>query len=220
MWNTSLRFARFCGLQSAVVFGVILGLLLLPAALKAEFPSLVTKVEEDWELVLNEPSAENAAPQVTCAISPLGHFDAVYANLELNHGTLPAYSAGGLQLQAWNGETWLTVRDYDNTTLHNTGEVLTWTTRMFLSPGVLTFRVANGNSTSWGAFGSGGNIKLSLNTTLTSLNAYNPDLSVSHSGIGYGSQRVQSLKLKKVCYYDSAGNLLLEDTTPRVVHQQ
>ena len=220
MWNTSVRFARLWGLQSAVVFGAILGLLLLPMALKAQTGSTVTKVEEDWELVLNEPSPSNAAPQVTCSISPFNHFDGVYAALELNHGTLPSYTAGGLQLQAWNGESWLTVRDYDNTTLQNTGEVVTWTSRMVLNSGLLTFRVVNGNSTSWGAFGSGGNIKLSLSTTLSNLNSYSPDLSVSHSGIGFGSQRVQSLKLKKVRYYDASGNLLSEDTTPRVVHQQ
>jgi hypothetical protein len=220
MWNTSVRFARLWGLRSAVVFGVILSVLLLPMALKAQSGSSVMKVEEDWELVLNEPSPDNAAPQVTCAISPLNHFDGVYSALELNHGTLPGYTAGGLQLQAWNGESWLTVRDYDNTTLQNTGEVVTWTSRMVLNDGTLTFRVANGNSTSWGAFGSGGNIKLSLSSTLSNLNLYSPDLSASHSGIGFGSQRVTSLKLRKVRYYDGSGNLLSEDTTPRVVHQQ
>jgi hypothetical protein len=220
MWNTSVRFARLWGLQSAVVFGAILGLLLLPMALKAQTGSTVQKVEEDWELVLNEPSPANAAPQVTCSISPVNHFDGVYAALELNHGTLPSYTPGGLQLQVWNGESWLTVRDYDNTTLQHSGEVVTWTRRMSLAGGKLTFNVANGNSTSWGAFGSGGNIKLSLNTTLSDLNLYSPDLSASHSGIGFGSQRVQSLKLKKVRYYDGSGNLISEDTTPRVLHQQ
>jgi hypothetical protein len=220
MWNTSVRFARFWGFQSAVVFGAILSILLLPMALKAQTGPTVMKVEEDWELVLSEPSPANAAPQVTCSISPLGHFDGIYAALELNHGTLPSYTAGGLQLQAWNGESWLTVRDYDNTTLQSSGEVVTWTTRMSLSAGKVTFFITNGNSTSWGAFGSGGNIKLSLITGLLNLNAYSPDLSVSNSGIGFGSQRVQSLKLKKVRYYDALGNLLSEDTTPRVVHQQ
>jgi hypothetical protein len=220
MWNTSVRFARLWGLESAIVFGAILGLLLLPAALKAQSGPDVSKVEEDWELVLNEPSPDLAAPQVTCSISPLGNFDGVHAALELNHGTLPGYSAGGLQLQAWNGESWLTVRDYDNTTLHNNGEVVTWTSKMVLNDGTLTFRVVNGNSTSWGAFGSGGNIKLTLNSSLSNLNAYSPDLSASHSGIGFGSQRVESLKLKRVRYYDGSGNLLSEDTTPRVVHQQ
>jgi hypothetical protein len=220
MWNTSVRFARLWGFQSAVVFGAILSILLLPMALKAQSGSTVMKVEEDWELVLVEPSPEVAAPQVTCSISPLGNVDGVYAALELNHGTLPSYTAGGLQLQAWNGESWLTVRDYDNTTLHHSGEVVTWTSRMVLSGGLLTFRVANGSSTSWGAFGSGGNIKLSLVSTLSNLNAYSPDLSAAHSGIGFGSQRVQSLKLKQVRYYDGSGNLLSTDTTPRVVHQQ
>jgi hypothetical protein len=217
MWNTAVRFARLGGLKSVVVFAVMLGLLLLPATLKAQS---VKKVEEDWELVLNEPSPELAAPQVTCSISPFDHFDGVHAALELNHGTLPGYSAGGLQLQAWNGETWLTVRDYENTTLQNSGEVVTWTTRMALYDGDLIFRVLNGNSTTWGAFGGTGSFKLSLSSSLSNLSGYSPDLSASHSGIGFGSQRVQSLKLKKVRYYDDDGDLILEDTTPRVVHQQ
>lgn len=220
MRNASVRSARLSVLRLAAVLSVAVGLALLPVGVKAEVVGSVKKVEEDWELVLNEPSPENAAPQVTCLISPVNHADGVYAALELNHGTLPEYSPGGLQLQAWSGDAWLTVRDYANTTLQNSGEVVTWTQRMTLNGGQLVFHVANGNSTTWGAFGSGGNIKLSLNSSLTDLNLYSPNVSQSQSGIGFGSQRVQSLVLKKVRYYDGSNNLLLEDTTPRVVHQQ
>ena len=220
MRNASVRFARLWWLQAAVVFGVVLGLVISPVSVQAQDPVPVKRVEEDWVLVLNDPSADNAAPQVTCVMSPVGHADGVFATLELNHGTLPEYRAGGLQLQVWNGEDWLTVRDHADTTLHQSGEVVTFTRKMWLNGGKLNFNVVNGNSSSWGAFGATDNIKLAIASSLSDLNGYSPDLSKSQSGIGYGSQRVQTLKLNKIRYYDGLGNLLQEDTTPRVVHQQ
>jgi hypothetical protein len=177
------------------------------------------KVEEDWELVVIEPSAESVGPQVSCVISPVNHIDGAYANLEVNYGSLPDFSEGGLQLQAWSGEEWLSVRDMAGTTLQNEGETITWTTRMWLHDGQVHFKVANGHGTSWGDFGtSEDNIKLSLNTTLLNLGLYSPALSVANSGVGFGGQRVASLKIKRVRYYDGWGNLLLEDYTDHVVN--
>jgi hypothetical protein len=194
---------------------VAIGVVLSPAVALA---SDVMKVEEEWELVLNNPSPGNAAPQIVCSMTPFDHFDGVHAALEINHGTLPSYTPGGLQLQVWSGEEWLTVRDYADSTLHVENETVTWTQRMSVGSGKLTFQVLNGNSSSWGAFATSGNFKLSLTSSVANLNSYNPDTSVNHSGIGYGSQRVSSLKLKKVRYYDGSGNLISEDTTERVVH--
>jgi hypothetical protein len=220
MWNASAHFARLLSLRSAVLFASTVGLFFLSMGVLAQVPPSIQKVEEDWELVLNDPSTDLTSPQVTTLISPLNHADGVFAALELNHGSLPEFTSGGAQLQAWNGEEWLTVRDYENTALETAGEVVTWTTRMRLDNGSLIFRIVNGNSTSWGAFGSGGNIKLTLASSLSNLNLYSPEVSKTNSGIGFGSQRVQKLVLKKVRYYDGSGNLVLEDTTPRVVHEQ
>ncbi len=182
-------------------------------------PSSVAKIEEDWELIINEPDVENNAPQVVCVTSPVNNVDGVYAALELNHGTLPEYSAGGLQLQAWNGEDWLSVRDHAATTLHHDNETVTWTMRMWLHDNKLNFKVVDGSSQSWGAFGGTGFIKLSINNPPSSLDGYNPDVSKTNSGVGFASQRVQSLKLKRVRYYNASNELLLEDTTSRTVHQ-
>jgi hypothetical protein len=217
---TTVRCARASTLLWPGLFGLLLGLLISSNDVHAFNPAEVMKVEEDWELVLNEPSADNVAPQVTCVISPAGDVEGVYAALELNHGSLPEFSAGGLQLQVWNGEDWLTVRDHAGSALHQTAEVVAWTQKMWLQGGKVHFKVDNGTSTSWGTFGANDNIKLSLSSSLSNLNGYNVALSASQSGIGYGSQRVQSLVLKRVRYYDAAGALLLEDTTPRSVHQQ
>jgi hypothetical protein len=142
---------------------------------------------------------------------------------------MPDFISGGLQLQVWSGESYITARDYCDTTLQNNGEVITWTMKMYISvddlgdgnqTDELTFRVANGCSSSWGAFGADGTFRLALDSGITNLNAYSPEVSVANSGIGFGSQRVERLVLKRVRYYDFSGNLLNEDTTPRVVYEQ
>jgi hypothetical protein len=220
MQNLSNHFSHPGRLRWAALFSLVAVLAVLPLGANAVDLNLVTRVEEDWELVVAEPGADNAAPQVSCLISPVSNVDGVYATLELNHGSLPEYSPGGLQLQVWSGEDWLTVRDRADSTLHHSNETVTWTQKMWIGAGKVNFKVDNGASDSWGSFGVTDNIKLSISTSLTNLAGYSPDFSASQSGIGYGSQRVQSLVLKKVRYYNAQGNLLLEDTTPRVVHQQ
>jgi hypothetical protein len=59
----------------------------------------------------------------------------------------------------------------------------------------------------------------SVHTSLSSLNAYNPDISVRNSGVTYAGNRVTSLVLKSVRRYLSNGQVLVDDT-PRSVHQQ
>ncbi len=206
-------------LKWAVAALVAVGLVgLVPTVQAIDLPLGVMKVEEDWELVVIEPSTESVGPQVSCVISPVNHIDGTYANLEVNYGSLPDFSEGGLQLQAWSDEEWLSVRDHAGTTLQNEGETVTWTTRMWLQGGKVHFKVADGNGTSWGNFGDSiDNIKLSLNSSLLSLNGYNPAVSVAHSGVGFGGQRVQCLKIVRIRYYDGFGNLLLEDDTVRDV---
>jgi hypothetical protein len=177
------------------------------------------KIEEDWELVVIEPTTVSVGPQVSCVISPVNNIDSTYANLEVNYGSLPDFMEGGLQLQAWSDEEWLSVRDMAGTTLQNEGETVTWTTRMWLQGGKVNFKIADGHGSSWGNFGDSiDNIKLSLNSSLLTLSGYRTELSVANSGVGFGGQRVASLKIKKVRYYDMFGNLLLEDTTEHEVN--
>jgi hypothetical protein len=222
MQNASACSVRLSCLRFALWCGVALALAMFSTAALGEVAGTVTKVEEDWELVVLEPSPDITAPQITCLISPVGNIDGVYAALELNHGSMPDFISGGLQLQAWSGESSIAVSDYCDTTLQNNGEVVTWTTRMYVHDDHdhVVFKVVNGNSTSWGAFGADGTFRLAVDSELSNLNAYSPEVSVANSGIGFGSQRVERLVLKRVRYYDAAGIQLYEDTTPRVVHEQ
>jgi len=86
-----------------------------------------------------------------------------------------------------------------------------------LNDGNLTFEIINGTSTTWGNFGGQGYLKSSIATDLTDLNAYDPSVSVEHSGVGYAANRVVWLALRRVRAYTDTGEEV-EDTTLRVVH--
>ncbi len=177
----------------------------------------IVRVEEDWELVVASPDPGSDAPQVTCMFSPVGNIQSAHAALELNQRSAPSFASGGVQLQLWNGEALVTHKEGANTAVMATAdESVRWTQVMEVSGGVLKFSVVNGQSTTWGSFG-GEDLKLQAPTTLTSLNAYNPAVSLQNSAVGYASNRVKSLVLKRIRFVLSTGEVL-EDPTVRVLH--
>jgi hypothetical protein len=180
--------------------------------------STVVKVEEDWELVISEPSPDSDAPQVTCVISPYAGAQSVHAAFEINHRSLPSFAAGGMQLQAWTYEHFITRDSSASGALATPGEVITWTTKMKIKDGYLFFYVRDGVSSTWGAFGGDGDLTLSIPWSLTSLAGYSPETSAEQSGVGYASNRVSRLVLKEVRYFNAANELVSQDTTQRVVH--
>lgn len=178
----------------------------------------VTRVEEDWELVIGTPSITADAPQVTSVIAPFGAAGSVYATFTVNHYDTPVFTAGGLQLQVWNGKTLLASQRHPNQAVMSTpDETIRWTQVTKLTPEGLVFEVIGGHSTTWGAFGGDGTLKATIPTTAQNLNAYNPDVSAERSGVSFAGNRVWSLVLKGVRTYGATG-LIAEDTSPRVVH--
>jgi hypothetical protein len=179
----------------------------------------VVQVEEDWELVILNPDSGNTAPQVTCTISPHSHLNGLYSTFELNHKTVPEFAGGGVHLQTWVGEHNLARKSHSDTSaLSTAGETIVWTSRMSVQSNSLTFAIVNGSSTTWGSFGSGTTLTASYGTSLTNLNSYSCQLSVQNSGVGFASNRVSSLVLKRVRYTLADGTVLTDDS-PRVVHQ-
>ena len=92
-------------------WGVVLPLSVVVLALSihpcwAQTPN-VTRIEEDWELVVGVPSSTSDAPQVTCVTSPAGNLDSLYATFMINHHDAPEFAEGGLELQVWSGESLL-----------------------------------------------------------------------------------------------------------------
>lgn len=180
----------------------------------------VARVEEDWQLVVNQPDADLNGPQVTCVIAPSSVGDG-YCAFDINYCTQPIYSAGGLQMHVWNPYTPIVTTNFPATGIMQTAnETVTWTTSMSLANGVLTFRVVNGQSTTWGNFGGTDDETLSVNTTANNLNGYDPNVSLDNSGVSFASNLVTSLTLTAVRFYAADGTLMQQITTPQVVHPQ
>ena len=58
----------------------------------------VYKVEEDWELVVNEPDPANNSPQITFFTSPSHLSEGTYFQLQLNYHAADHYSSGGFHI--------------------------------------------------------------------------------------------------------------------------
>jgi hypothetical protein len=124
-----------------------------------------------------------------------------------------------MQLQVWNGtQSDIAANPPTNDALWHENEVVSWTQRMGLFGDVLGFQIAEGHSTTWGSFG-GEQLQNTIVAPVANLNAYDPQVSVANSGVGFASNRVNSLTLKKVRYFGIHG-LIREVTTPQVVFQR
>lgn len=193
-------------------------LLLAGVPTSAQGPATpITKVEEDWELVVGEPDPDNNAPQVFVVNTPTGNLESSYSVFEINNLSLPDYYGGGLQLQSWWGETnTSSIHHSSLRTMATTGETVTFTTQMRIQGGTIRYRVKNGVSTTWGAFGGTG-LSITRSTSLNDLSAYSPEHSATNSRVGFSGNRVQKLELKRVRYY-SGFDLVSTQELSRVVH--
>ena len=88
----------------------LLGVAVLPVfltetlAIAQDDAATVMRVEEDWEILIGTPDADNDGPQIMNVISPTGDITAQHAVLEINHQTFPDFYGGGMQLQVWTGD--------------------------------------------------------------------------------------------------------------------
>jgi hypothetical protein len=175
----------------------------------------IDRVEEDWELVLASPDIVACGPQITTTMSPVGDTQVQSMSFNLNYRDDP-FATGGLQLRAWDGSSVAAEDSRGSAQCETQGEVITWTQEMSLSGGQLVYVVKDGSSTTWGEFGRGEQIRVTVSTSLTSLDAYQSEESVDNSGPGWQSNRVASMRLVRVRRY-SGGQLASVDETPRVI---
>jgi hypothetical protein len=200
---------------------VLAALIVIASSLSAQATdSNVVRVEEDWVIEMRSPDPSGHAPQIINAMSSTPDLGDMHAVFELNHRTLPDYSAGGMQLQIWSHQTNLVHRPGPKSSrLNIEGEVIRYTMSMKMQEATLEFEVKNGSSSSWGAFGSEGYLKANVAATQSNLTGYSPTVSVAKSRIGYAGHRVKKFALKEVRYYAADGTLLAKDATERIVHQ-
>ncbi len=186
----------------------------------AEEPTNVSRVEEDWVLVIGEPSVDDTSPQIMSFISPTNRIDAECAVLELNHSTQPSYLDGGIQFQRWFGDferIWRT--PHTTNRLAIPGETIQYTMRMSIESGLLKFGVRNGTSETWGTFGgTTEQWNSSVVSPYANLDAYSPAISTKYSRVGYAANRVQKFSLKEIRYY-RGDELIQKDSEEKVVHE-
>lgn len=199
--------------SAASTFAVVLGSSALwPSFASAPVSEPVLRIEEDWELDVNEPNGDTTAPQFHTVMSPLPDLESFHAQTLWNYRETPDFMAGGVQLHSYQGETLIRKRSIESGTLSTTAETITWTQSLETDGTTLTFSISDGVSTTWGAFGRDMNI--SSTAYLAQLNEYAPETSVANSCVTFGANRVQSLSIKRVRYYGASG-LLYTDTTQR-----
>lgn len=200
-------------LSAAVVFATPFGMTVASGSVTG-----VGRVEEDWELDVNEPSTGNCSPQFHTVMSPYATLDGLYFQVTWNYHELPTVVEGGLQLQVWGGDADFASRDAGQGNLSNDAERVTWTSVMSTDHTHVTFGIENGFSQSWGAFG-GDTMRVRTPRPLANLDSYSTDVTAGNSWVTYGSNRVNRLVLKEVRYYADDGSLLSRDTTDRVIYQ-
>lgn len=209
------RFIAFC-----TAFAVALLVLTDSSVSQAGFPEPVVRVEEDWELVLDEPSDVLTAPQFHTVMSPFSNVDSFLGQVIWNYRELPDFCPGGIQMQVWSGDSLFREKSFGWGSLSTNAEAVTWTQALATDGTNLSFTIRNGQSTTWGTFGyPGQNMKIQGDANLPDLNGYDSDVSVNNSCVTFGANRVVSLKIREVRRYGPSG-LLSIDQTPRVVFER
>jgi hypothetical protein len=167
----------------------------------------VLQIEEQWELSIGVPDAGRSAPQATMVMSPTGNLDSTYFLFTLNSRNLPSYQPGGVQVQRWEGGDSVANSGTGSVAepLSQSEDTVSWTQRVTLHEGSITFEVTDGSCNSWGHFGNDGSLKLTSETSLDRLNGYKPAVSLGESQIGYADNRVHSLTLKKLVWLTDDG---------------
>ncbi len=168
----------------------------------------VVRVEEDWALQVNEPDVQLNSPQITTAVMPLGPNSSTVFFLDINHGSDPDYSEGGLQLRAeQNGECSESKRLLNGAKLNRSSETIKWTQVMIWQGSQLKFGIVSGQSQTWNSFG-GSESFVDVPIYSGSLDAYRPADSLRSSGVVYAENRVASLTLLRVRLFNSLGQMV------------
>ena len=171
-------------------------------------------VEEDWELVLATPDPDVTSPQITTSMPLDASAESPALNFILNYRDTPSFVEGGVQVKITAGGA-TTAASEGERQLRTPDETVTWTQRLGLSGGNVTFAVVSGRSTTWGNFGTGP-LSVSAATSVGSLAGYDPALSVAKSSPTFGANRVARMTLLRVRYYKEQ-RLLSTDAIPRPI---
>lgn len=170
------------------------------------------RIEEDWELVINEPDQLVNCPQLTIYLTPDFERSDMYFQLQLNHAADANFSGGGFRVSALQNE-WSVdeARSLTRALLSVDDDVVRWTSVMAVHNGEVLFAIKNGSCQSWGTFGGPEYLLRMPAEGLQDLSRYTPVQSAEDVDVGFGSNRVQSLILKRVRAYREDGTHVVID---------
>ncbi len=195
--------ALFLGALSSLLLGTC------SAAIFADDDNEIVRVEEDWVMVVNQPNGYEDSPQISTWMSPTQSIDGQCFSVDFNHAQRPDFSAGGFQTKAMFGNDLqddVFSENGDNLLVEN--ETVQWTQVMSVKNNKLYFAVKNGTSQSWGTFGGAYTAVRFQQAEVENLNDYSYEKSAEWSGIGYGKNRVDSLRIVAVRYYTEDGEVI------------
>lgn len=221
MQKQMIRCGRRVGLVAGAVVGGVAGFMSAPRSAYAgehDYAPTIVRIEEDWELALNEPESELIAPQFYTVMAPQASCERAFFQVTWNFREMPDFQPGGLQVQAWSGEDYEGLHNVAENSLARRAENIRWTQAMVTNGDMVGFAITNGESSSWGSFG-GDSVGVLQTSPVIDLNNYDPDFSATKSYVTYGANRVNSLRMREVRWYTEDG-VFAVDHTHRIVYRQ
>ncbi len=196
--DMSQSITRFGAARTSLIAGGLCLLTMLHGQALAEGPELFM-VEEDWEMTLNEPEPNINSPQVAFFLYPDSDHADCYFQLQMNYAAEDAYSSGGFRVGAFCNEVPV---DEERSPIRQSlawdNDHIEWTSAMAVFNGQLMFAVKDGYGMQWGHFGGPEYLVQMDDQNLHCLDHYTPQKSLESVDIGFGANRVASIRLKTV----------------------
>lgn len=195
--------------RSRIYCGVFLLCALLAPATSAKAESQdIYFVEEDWEVTIVEPATAINSPQISFFTFPVSSDESSYFQLQMNYAAEEWYSSGGFRVTAVSGEVPVDEERSENRKIWATShDTIKWTTLMAFQDGRYYYAIKDGQSDDWGSFGGPDYLVEMPAAEGQSLIAYHPSISLDNVDVGFGANRVASIRLKKVRVYYHDGHV-------------
>jgi hypothetical protein len=170
---------------------------------------LVSRIEQDWEIVVNNPDALRGAPQVVLHVRPWPGSSYLCLFL-LNYQDHPSFASGGTQLQIWRNDTLRAAAAYGTGILESPpDETIKFTLYLEQTNGLLKFGFKALTSKTWGDKDTLG---VSTARSMNDLSSYATSDTVANSVILLAPERVLSAKVLEVRQYDGAGTVVATES--------
>ncbi|MGV3486543.1 MAG: hypothetical protein ACO1RT_19150 [Planctomycetaceae bacterium] len=168
----------------------------------------IYRIEEDWELVINEPDAASNSPQVTFSTYPDAGLDGHCFQLQMNYAADTEFSAGGFHVAAVKNDSMVDeARSQTRSVLSTNGDRIRWTSIMAVIDGDALYAIKDGFGTQWGSFGGPEYLVRMYSTPTADLSGYTPQKSLDAVDIGFGANRINSITLRQVRSYYTDGRV-------------